>query len=254
MRSIRSFSRLGAAATHLAASALVSAAVFAAILLIWYPGDLFKVAGGQRLFLIIVGVNIVAGPLITAIVFEPKKPGLIFDLWVIAALQLGALAFGLWVLFISRPVYIVFVLDRFEIMRANDYPESELARARASPWLDFPAFGAKLAAARMPPDPEERQRIMFLAPTGLDLQHMLQHYMPYDSVRRDVIAAVKPFARLRALNPGDRERLDGVVRDSGRDETGLGFLPMRAKEGDVAVIVDRTTGDVLRMLAINSWE
>ena len=46
------------------------------------------------LILLMIGVDVVIGPLLTLIVFDPKKKHLKFDLVVIAALQLAALAYG----------------------------------------------------------------------------------------------------------------------------------------------------------------
>ena len=254
MNPIRNMRRASAAAWHLAISATIAAALFAGIYLLWYPGDLFEVGGGRRLFLLIAGVHMVLGPLITLIIFDPGKKALLFDLIAIATLQAGALLFGVWVLFASRPVYIVFVKDRFELMRANGYPEAELARAGSSPYLVFPLAGPRIVGARMPTDRAERERIVFLAPGGVDLQHMLQHYVAYDRERPAAAAKAKPISQLRNLNPGKLERIDRLVRDLGRDEKALGFLPMRAESDDLAVIVDFASGDVLRLVALNPWE
>jgi len=246
--------RLSAAAIHLAVSVAIAAAVFTAIYFLWYPHELFQVAGGRRLFFIIALVNIIVGPVITFVVFVPGKKGLRFDLTVIAIRQVGALIYGLGVLFVSRPVYVVFVKDRYELMRANEYPQGELARAPSSPYAVFPLTGPQVVGARMPKDRAERERIMFLAPNGIDLQHMLQHYVPYDAVRPEVKAAAKPIAKLRSLNPGREKEVDELVRGLGRDEASIGFIPMRAGDSDLAVIVDRATGDDLMMVLLEPWD
>ena len=50
-----------------------------------------------------IGVAVVIGSLITLVIFDLKKKALKFDLSVIAALQLAALAYGCHVRFESRP-------------------------------------------------------------------------------------------------------------------------------------------------------
>ncbi len=246
--------RFTASAVHLAISVTIAAAVFAGLYFLWYPDELFNVAGGRQLFFLIAGVDVVLGPLVTLIIFAPRKKGLKFDLAVIGTLQLAALLYGLGVLYVSRPVYVVFVQDRFELMRANDYPDSELERVPKSPYRRFSVTGPNLVGARMPSNRVERDRIMFLAPNGIDLQHMLQHYVPYDTVRPEVSANLKPISKLRSLNPRRSEDIDRLIRGIGRDESAIGFLPMRADLHDLAVIVDRKSGDVIRMAELNPWD
>ncbi|HSS27048.1 MAG TPA: hypothetical protein VLL50_03790, partial [Usitatibacter sp.] len=114
---------MGASLAHIALSALIAFAVFLPIYFVWYPDVLFESAGGKDLFFLIVGVDVTLGPLITLVIFRPGKRGLLFDLVVIALLQTAALAYGVSVLFEARPAYIAYVKDRYEIVRANSFPE-----------------------------------------------------------------------------------------------------------------------------------
>jgi cytochrome c oxidase assembly factor CtaG len=77
--------RYKASAIHFAISALVATLVFAAMSTFWYPGVFFDAAGGKDLFLLIAGVDVTLGPLITLIVFVPGKRGLRFDLTFVVA-------------------------------------------------------------------------------------------------------------------------------------------------------------------------
>ena len=49
------------------------------------------------------------------------KPGLKFDLSVIAVLQTVCLIAGTWVVWSERPLAVVYVDSRFEVLTANDY-------------------------------------------------------------------------------------------------------------------------------------
>ena len=112
--------RWKAAGLHFLICVLVASSVVLVMLAIWYPGRLFEAMGGERLVMILIGVDVVIGPLITLIIFSPTKPRhlLRFDLTVIGCLQLAALAFGVYVVFEARPVYMVFAADRFEVTTA----------------------------------------------------------------------------------------------------------------------------------------
>ncbi len=84
----RAMSRWQAFGIHLVISTLLLLAMLAIILLLWYPGLLFSVDGGWMGLRIVIGVDLVLGPLLTLVVFKAGKPGLKFDLSCIAAFQL----------------------------------------------------------------------------------------------------------------------------------------------------------------------
>jgi len=126
---LASLNRWKASLLHLAVSAAIGLAVVTLMLAVWYPRPYFKAMGGDFLILLLIGVDVVVGPLITLIIFNPKKKGLRFDLSVIAALQVAALAYGCNVMFVARPVYSVFVVDRFDTVAANQVDEASLEKA-----------------------------------------------------------------------------------------------------------------------------
>jgi hypothetical protein len=255
MTSLSFRNRRQASAAHFALVAAILAGVFVLAYGWWYPKGLFTSARGFDLFVLIAATNLVVGPLLTFIVYVPGKKGLAFDLVVIAVLQAAALAYGLHVLHESRPVFLVFVKDRFELVRANDIPQPHLERARSTPYAEFPIDGPRLVGALLPLDPAERQRIVIATITtiGLDL-HLFPHlYVPYDSVRAEVRTRAAPLGRLRGLNPGASRDIDRLVAARGRPEAALGFLPVRAGKTDLAAIIDLKSGDLLHVAALRPW-
>ncbi|HET9579166.1 MAG TPA: hypothetical protein VFP44_15145, partial [Usitatibacter sp.] len=140
--------RWRAGATHLALSLLVATVAFALAFEVWYPGALFAQAGGLQLSAVVAGVDVTLGPLLTTIVFKPGKKGLRFDLTVIGVLQAVALAYGLSVIFEARPAYIAFVKDRFELVRASEIPDKELAAGGA--YARLPLAGPQYVGVKMP--------------------------------------------------------------------------------------------------------
>jgi hypothetical protein len=246
--------RYKAGLTHLALSAAVASAIFLPIYFLWFPDILFEQAGGRDLFLLIASVDVTLGPLITFIIFVPGKRGLMFDLVVIATLQLAALGYGVWVLFESRPVYIVFVKDRFELVRASAVNDESLEKARAKGAPGLSITGPRLAGARIPKDADEQFRIMMSGFGGIDLQGYPQYHVPYDEVRDEVRAKAAPLAKLRTLNPGREAEIDAAVSNLSRKPDQVGFLPLRAGKVDLTVFVDAKSGDFLKMSSLRPWE
>jgi hypothetical protein len=250
---LTSLNRWKAAAIHLGISAAIGISVVALMLALWYPQHYFAAMGGDTLIMLLIGVDVVIGPLITLIIFDPKKKNLRFDLAVIALLQSAALAYGCGVMFKARPVYNVFVVDRFEVIAANAVDDE--SREKAKP--DFRGLsltGPKLAGALEPTDPKRQLDIvMSAAGGGNDLSNFPDLFVPYDDVKARAGQAARPLAELVRHQPQDAPVVRSFVAASGRAEDAMGYLPMKARNRDMAVVVDRKTGDVVGIVPVNPW-
>ena len=110
---ILSMTRRNAFLIHFAISLLIFFVLLYFILVQWYPQPLFSTDGGWRVIRIIIGVDLVLGPLLTLIVFKPGKPGLKFDLSMIALIQTCALSWGVWTTYHERPAALIYTIDHF---------------------------------------------------------------------------------------------------------------------------------------------
>jgi hypothetical protein len=242
-----------AAAIHLALSLVVATTTFLAIFFLWFPGALFEAAGGRKLFFLIAGVDVVLGPLLTLIIFAPGKKGLKFDLTVIALLQVSALAYGVHVLSVARPAFIVFAVDRFVLTRANEVVPGSLERARANGFGELPLDGPRLVGSRRPQDPTELSELMGATFQGADVHNFPHLYVPYEQARQAVLQAAQPIARLRPFNKHQPAAVDQALRKAGRNEQELRFLPMRAGRQDLTVFVDAADGRVVDIVDLKPW-
>ncbi len=247
--------RYRVAATYLLATCVVATAVFLPIYFLWYPGALFDQAGGRALVALIAGIDLVVGPVLIFIIYTPGKKGLAFDMAAIAVIQAAALAYGVYVLFQSRPVYIVFVKDRFELIRANDLEPAELEKAKPGPYASLPWTGPEVVAARIPKDLKEQMKLMDSALGGADIQTFPRYYVEYKQQAKDALARSAPLSRLRELNPADGRAVDDLVAEHGGSEDALRFLPIRAGPIlDLTVLMSAANGEVLDIVALRPWE
>jgi hypothetical protein len=215
--------------------------------LLWYPPPYFDAAGGKLLVAIIVGVDVVVGPLLTLIVFDPRKKSLKWDLAIIAALQLAALVYGVSVMYQARPVYVAFVRDRFQLVAANDIADAE--RAKAGPgFRELPLTGPVVVATRAPQDPKEAERVATGALIGMGLAYFPQHYIPYATAARDAATRAKPLASLRVVRPDRASEIDAFLAKAGKAESALRTLPLMTMREDMTVVLDGETGEVLGVL------
>jgi hypothetical protein len=231
--------RLLAAGSHLAASALLAAAVALLTLGLWYPGDFAEMAGGKRLFLLILGVDVVMGPLLTLIVFNIRKPRneLIRDLAVIAVLQLAALAYGLHTLYAARPVALAYEPGRFRVVAANQVPLERLPSARPE-YRHLPLTGPWILGTRAT-RPEERLRSLEEALNGIDIGQRPERWQPYAESREAILSDAKPVADLLRRHEGHRQELLDRLAAQGLDPARSRFLPIVARGEWVALLDER---------------
>ncbi len=154
--------RKKAAATHLLISIVIATLIGLAFAFIYFPGYYFTVLDGWHRFLLIIGVDVVLGPLLTLIIFNTKKPKkeLFRDVSIIATIQLAALLYGLYIFAQTRPVYTAFNGQVLYIVSANEYLPSAFSFA-SPPYDTLPKFGPKeVFVKKTPEDKETKERIM----------------------------------------------------------------------------------------------
>jgi hypothetical protein len=250
---LHSFNRWTAFAAHFAISFLIAATVLALVMWLWYPAPYFRAMGGDTLLRLLIGVDVALGPLITLIIYDPNKPSLRQDLAIIAALQVAALAYGSYIMFDARPVYNVFVKDRFETVAANSIDPA--SREKAAPeYQELPLDGPRLVAAHLPKDRGEFARIAISAGLGgPDVANMPHLYEPYAGAAQAAARAARPLVSLSQKGRHAATVVDDFVTANGNGTRSLGYLPVKARNRDFAVVVDRKSGDIVGYLPLDPW-
>lgn len=247
-------SRWKAAGIHLSISALIGLIVLSLLFLVWYPSPYFKASGGQELTLILLGVDLVLGPLLTLVVFKAGKKSLKFDLSVIALLQLSALLYGLHVIVQARPAFIVAAVDRFKVVAANDVDRASLSKGSTPDFSTLSWTGPRLVAVHIPTEPAARSALMFaetLGGAGVEFQP--EYYVDYATEASTLLARAKPLAELRKKNAGAAPTLDAWLRASGRSEADVAWVPISSRKAGMTMLLDARSGAVVDALDIDPW-
>jgi len=245
----RGFSRWQASGIHLLISAAIAAVSLFLMLRVWYPPPLFTTEGGSDILLVLIGVDVVIGPLITCIIFRSGKPGLRFDLSVIGLLQAAALIYGVHVMFVARPVYIALMDDQFETVRANDLDPADVAQAPRTEFRSVPVTGPVYVAVELPKDMKMLKELISQAAKGGELvQHLPRYYVPYADYKSKAVAKSRPVETLRKDDKAMSERIERTLAGTGRKASDLNFMPLQTRRGWGAVLIDGKTGDVVRIL------
>lgn len=245
---MKALSRWQAAGLHFLICLAIAAVTVTVMLMVWYPRPLFEAAGGNDLLFILVAVDVVLGPLLTLVVFKAGKRGMKFDLWVIGLVQVAALAYGVHIVYLARPAYVVFIKDRFELASAVDLTEDKLAEAKYPQFRKVPVTGPVLAATDFPTDPAERQKVIEAAFAGLDLHYFPKYFVPYAERRDQVLAAAMTMERFRAAEPQSARAADEWLASSGTPPGAVRALLLRTRFAWIVVLVDPATAQPVKML------
>ena len=241
--------RLRAGLVHLSISAFVALIAVGLVFLLWYPSPLHKAVGVTDIFLIVLGVDVVIGPLLTIVVYKPSKKSLLFDLSTIALLQLIAFSYGLWTVAQGRPAWLVFSADRFDLVQAYQIDQRKVGEApveyRSAPW-----FGPRWVSARGPDSADQRQTIMFEAMfAGVDIPQRPEFYRPLNDAAKRMLARAKPLEELSQYNP--QSAVDETLQQWPAADA---FLPMMASAHPVTVLINKASAKVVAIVDLNPWE
>jgi len=244
--------RAKAAGIHLLISVAVAALAAVLVFFLWYPGPFRFMSGGRDLFLLVIIVDVVIGPVLTFAVFNRAKGArhLARDLGVIGVLQIAALAYGLHTVYIARPVAVVFEVERFRLVTANDVLLEELPKA--PPELrELSLTGPRVIGARRPAPGAERNDAMFMGVSGIDVGQRPMFWQPYSQSQARALEASKPVAALLKQYADKAEDTRKRLAEMNADEASARFLPVMARQPWVAVL-DKT-GALLGYLPLDGF-
>lgn len=243
--------KIKAFSTHLLLSTLLITAFFLFAILYWFPNSSFELSGIKNILIIILAVDLILGPALTFLVFNPIKKSLKFDLSAIVFLQLLMFCYGIYTVYAAHPVYITFTVDRFTLVSARDAsPSNALFDEYKVSKLSRPTF----AYVESPNDPNKQQELMFNSIAGgLDLEAYSEYYTPY---RKNIHNIIKRgwSANDIFINPAEKKILNQFLKHKELKLNDVTFLPVQGKEKFMTFAVDIKTAIPVHAFDIDPWE
>ena len=244
-----------ASCIHLVLS--LGVALIAALLVfgVWYPTPYRQLVGGRELFMLVIGVDVVCGPLLTAVIYNPAKPRreLFRDLALVAMIQVAALAYGLYSVAIARPVHMVFEVDRLRVVTAAEVQPDDLTKAKA-PWNRLPWSGPTLIGSREPLNSDDMMKSLDLSLQGNEPSQRPHWWQDYALSRPVVVTRARAMAALRLKHPRQNALIDSAVRESGQAEATLLWIPLTSfKTTEWVALIDAKTATPLAFAPLDGF-
>jgi len=235
--------RLKALGLHLLASTVVLSSILGTLYLGWYHWPGWHLTDVVHVVIVMVGVDVVLGPLLTFTIARSTKPRreLTRDIGMIVAVQLVALVYGTVSLWHGRPLYYAFSESILQLVQAYDIDDQELALARrqkaefAPHWYSLPRW----IWAPLPEDPDERGKIVAAAITGGDdVISMPRYFKPWEQGLPKLRTELKKVDAVAYFSTGEKKLLKERMRAAGLPTDQLNSMPLTGRGHPLLAVFD----------------
>lgn len=240
---------------HFLGCVMVATASFALVLGVWYPHQYQEMSAGKELFFLLIGSDVVAGPLLTLVLFTPTKSRreLRNDLTMVVACQLFVFMLGMYAAYHARPLFLVGEIDRFKTISALDLRESDYDEI-SQRFRPFFFNGPKLVFAKMPTDAKEYLALFDQTINGgPDLGELPKYYTEYDErAGRKMLERARPLSAFLKEFPEQQKDAGILVAKENKNITDFTFLPVIARADWVAILDQK--GNIVGFLRGDGFE
>lgn len=231
--------------SHLSCSIIIGCLTAATVYWCWYPGVLAKAVGVSHIFLLLLSIDVIMGPLLTLFLAKQGKKGLWFDFVAVIIMQMVALLYGIWHIAEGRPAWQVINIYRVEIVKAIDVDYSN-----AKPPFDHTSWLAPQWGMVRPAKDEHEQSdwLMLELEKGKSPVRRAELYQPIAGHWQDFAKEVLPLNDLGKYN--SQAVVDEILRQYPQAD---GFLPMMGGDWDMTVLVSNKEQKILATVDLRPW-
>ena len=241
---------------HFIGSATVLLLVLGTLYLGWYRWPGWYLTGVLHVLPVMVGVDVVLGPLLTLVIASPKKPPRVLarDIACIVAVQLVALGYGATTLWNGRPLYYTFSERELSVTQGIDLQPAEVALARqgnpdfAPHWYSRPRW----VWAPLPDDTKASEAIIRSAIAGgFDVTAMPRYFKPWSQGLPSLRGQLKKSGDLAYFSPAQQKVLKLRLQQNGFDPDAADTLPMTGHGTPLLAVFDLETLQIKALLRAN---
>ncbi|WP_168405354.1 TfpX/TfpZ family type IV pilin accessory protein [Acinetobacter indicus] len=234
--------------SHLLLSFLVALSVVGVVFFIWYPSSLATAVGVTHIFLMLLVIDVILGPLLGLLVYKEGKKTLKFDLGVIIFIQIVALCYGVFSIEQGRPSWLVYNVDRFELVRKNDIILENIDQAQPQ-FQQVSWAGPQFAAVKLAASAQQRQNDMFTEVLGgISLAQQPDRYVELTQAKTQIQQRALPLAELEQYN----SKAD-VEKTLAKYPNADAWVPLKANTVDMVVLLNKESAEVIKIVDLRPW-
>ncbi|WP_151837645.1 TfpX/TfpZ family type IV pilin accessory protein [Acinetobacter ursingii] len=234
---------------HLILSLSLAVIILMWVFFCWYPSPLAKAVGVTHIFLMMLAIDVIVGPVLGFIVYKEGKKTLKFDLSVIILIQLSALCYGVYSIGQGRPAWLVYNVDRFELVRNNEIIDQNIQQAK--PEYQHPSwFKPQYVATVFAQDIKTRNDDMFAeALGGISLAQKPERYIALTEVKQQIQQRAQSLNELNQFNA--KQDTDKILNQYPEADS---WVPLKASSVDMVVLMNKEKGQVVKIVDLRPWK
>ena len=233
--------------SHLFISLLIALLVIGLVCFVWYFLPLATAVGVTKIFLMMLAIDVIVGPVLGLLVYKEGKKSLKFDLTVIILLQLLALFYGVYSIEQGRPVWLVYNVDRFELVRKNEIVDQNINQVQ--PQFQHPSWlKPQFVATEFSNNPQQRNNDMFAEILAdISIAQRPERYVELNKAKKQMQQREQKLELLQQYN----NKTD-VEKILAKYPQATAFLPMKANAVDMTVLIDQKA-NVVKIVDLRPW-
>ncbi|MCL6240337.1 TfpX/TfpZ family type IV pilin accessory protein [Acinetobacter amyesii] len=234
--------------SHFFISILVALMGMGLVFFVWYPYPLASAVGVTHIFLMMLAIDVIVGPVLGWLVYKEGKKTLKFDLSVIILIQIAALCFGIFSIEQGRPAWLVYNVDRFELVRKNEIITERLEQVKSQfkqpSWLQ-----PQYVAVEFAQDKLQRENEMFAEVLGgISIAQRPERYVDFAQAIPQIKQRAKSLQELEQYN--DQKLVQQILE---KYPEATGYVPLKANAVDMTVLVNKETAEVVKIVDLRPW-
>ena len=235
--------------SHLIISISLALLVIGLVFFIWYPSPLATAVGVTHIFLMLLVIDVILGPLLGLLVYKEGKKTLKFDLSVIILIQIAALCYGVFSIEQGRPAWLVYNVDRFELVRKNELVDTNIQQAQSQ--FQQPSwFKPQYVATEFAKDIQQRNDEMFAEVfSGISIAQRPERYVELTQATTQIQQRALPLKELEQYNP----KTD-VEKTLAKYPKADAWLSLKANAVDMVVLVNKESASIIKIVDLRPWQ
>ena len=247
---MRRFFHIKAFLFHAIFSLIICITLTLLIITLWYPNPWYKALGGLDLLIKILIIDIFIGPICVGLVYKSHKKILekISDIIIITIVQLCFLGYGFYVVSQSRPVFVIFIKDRFEVMVQSDIEQEFLDKA-SEPFNKLSLTGPAYVSIKEITDNKTKNNMILSSAGGLDYTYFPEYYQDINLSNKEITAKLNTISQIKFKDDADKVIFEDALKDNNLKKEDISWLAVKHRFGFMTAIMKKDS--LIPMIYIN---
>ena len=248
--------RFKAFGLHILGSACMLSLALGCLYLGWYRWPGWYLSGALTIALMMAGIDVVLGPLLTLVIANPGKQRreLARDISIIVLVQLVAAGYGIATLWHGRPLYYTYSERFLEMVQAGDLNPEQIALGQklnpelAPHWYSLPRW----IYAPLPQDGKLANEIVSAAVTGGDdVIQMPRYYKPWQEGLPELRRGLRILDKMTEFGARDKQVAAERMRQMGFASDQPVALPMMGRGKPLLAVIDPATAKIRALIRVD---